>query len=252
MLSLTKKPIYILVTVFLLSMGLSSCEVIKEKIGLAGPKDIPLGEYKGTATPLNTSNGVAMKEIKISFLPKEPGFQDAIGILVFDNTSDRFLWRSDGNNRNIWNIMFAKDNTIYTNLKESFEFSGVIKSSDMQNSLEGKFTKIIEEAETIYYFKAAQIFQPSIETPEVPISIKAGAEITINATKIDPEKIKILMKSLEGEAEQKEMLVTNAILEKGIHTLTFASSKDQPKGKYKIFIERNDGEQTKPLIIEIK
>lgn len=244
--------LYIFVTALLISMSLSSCEVIKEKVGLGAAKDIPLGEYTGTAKPLNSEEGAETKVVKINFLPKESGYKDAIGVLVFDNSSDRFLWRSDGNNQNIWNIMFSKDNTLYTNIKESFEFSGVIKSSDLKNTLEGKFTRIIEEEQEVYYFKASQIFQPSLETPEAPIVVKAGAEITINATKLDPEKIKILMLPLEGEGEAKQMTLTNSSFEKGTHTLTFASSKDQKKGKYKVSIERDDGEKSKSIVVEIK
>lgn len=303
-------------------MSLSSCEMIKEKIGLGAPKDIPLGEYIGTATPIEsgtsaksttsteaTANGESAanteskassesKEVKINFLPKEPGFKDAIGILVFENISDRFLWRSDGNNNNIWNIMFTKDNTIYSNLQDSFEFSGVIKSSEERNTLEGKLTWIINDKDKVYYFKAAQVFQPSIEVPKEPIAIKAGEEITISATKLDPEKIKVFMEPIDTPAEgtdeakkedaktdatangttaktpattngstangatantevaevskAKEVLLTNKVLEKGVHKLTFASSKDQAKGKYKVSITREDGEKSNTIIIEIK
>ena len=74
--------------------------------------------------------------------------------------------------------MFTKDNTIYSNLQDSFEFSGVIKSSEERNTLEGKLTWIIDEKDKVYYFKAAQVFKPSIEVPKEPISIKAGEEIT--------------------------------------------------------------------------
>lgn len=329
MITLSKKLFYLLTTLIFLTMSLSSCEVIKEKIGLGAPKDIPLGEYIGTATPIESrtskpaasaesgANGESAvsaepganaesKEVKINFLPKEPGFKDAIGILVFENISDRFLWRSDGNNNNIWNIMFTKDNTIYSNLQDSFEFSGVIKSSEERNTLEGKLTWIIDEKDKVYYFKAAQVFKPSIEVPKEPISIKAGEEITISATKLDPEKVKIFMEPLDSPAEgtadeakkedpktdakadpkadaktdttkngttantttangtaanqepaapisnAKEMLITNKVLEKGIHKLSFASSKDQAKGKYKVSITREDGEISNSITIEIK
>jgi hypothetical protein len=322
MITLSKKLFYLLTTLIFLTMSLSSCEMIKEKIGLGAPKDIPLGEYIGTATPIESStskpaasaesgaNGESAinaepganpesKEVKINFLPKESGFKDAIGILVFENISDRFLWRSDGNNNNIWNIMFTKDNTIYSNLQDSFEFSGVIKSSEERNTLEGKLTWIINEKDKVYYFKAAQIFQPSIEVPKEPIAIKAGEEIIISATKLDPEKIKVFMEPLDSPAEAtdeakkedaktdtttngataksaaatngttangtvatteapvaisnaKEMLITNKVLEKGVHKLTFASSKDQAKGKYKVSITREDGEKSNTIIIEIK
>lgn len=304
MITLSKKLFYLLTTLIFLTMSLSSCEMIKEKIGLGAPKDIPLGEYLGTATPIESGASGESKEVKINFLPKEPGFKDAIGILVFENISDRFLWRSDGNNNNIWNIMFTKDNTIYSNLQDSFEFSGVIKSSEERNTLEGKLTWIIDEKDKVYYFKAAQVFKPSIEVPKEPISIKAGEEITISATKLDPEKVKIFMEPLDSPAEgtdeakkedaktdtttngatangttaksaaatngttangtvatteapvaisnAKEMLITNKVLEKGIHKLSFASSKDQAKGKYKVSITREDGEISNSITIEIK
>jgi hypothetical protein len=304
MITLSKKLFYLLTTLIFLTMSLSSCEMIKEKIGLGAPKDIPLGEYLGTATPIESGTSGESKEVKINFLPKEAGFKDAVGILVFENISDRFLWRSDGNNNNIWNIMFTKDNTIYTNLQDSFEFSGVIKSSDERNTLEGKLTLIVNEKDKVYYFKASQIFQPSIEVPKEPIAIKAGEEITISATKLDPEKIKVFMEPLDSPAEgtdeakkedakteattngaaangttakstatangttangtvatteapvaisnAKEMLLTNKVLEKGVHKLTFASSKDQAKGKYKVSITREDGEKSNTIIIEIK
>ena len=253
MLSFSHKSISQLLAIILLSISLSSCEQIKQQIGLGGPKDIPLGEYLGSAELMTTEKDKAEKsEVKISFLPKESGLKDAIGVLVFNNNSDRFLWRSDGNNNNIWNIMFTKDNTIYSNLKDSFEFSGIIKSSDTRNSLEGKLTKITNEKESVYYFKAFQIFKPDIETPEAPIAVKAGEEISINATKVDPEKLKVLMTPVEGEGEAQEVSISNSTVEKGVYTLTFASSKDMAKGKYKISLEREDGEKSRSITVEIK
>lgn len=249
--SLSKKLGFQLMAIALISVSLSSCEIVKKQFGMDNIVDIPLGEYLGTATPLNSEEDKDVKEVKITFLPKEDGLKDAIGVLVLNNSSERFLWRSDGNNKNIWNVMFAKDNTMYTNIEDSFEFNGIIKSSELKNTLEGKFTTEIAQKEKLYYFKASQVFSPSLEQPKEAIAIKAGEEVSINATKIDPDKTKIFMMPVESETEPQEMAITNSILEKGLYTLTFSSSKDQSKGKYKVFIERDDGQKTKSIIIEI-
>ena len=253
MFTFSKKSFLKALCILILASSMSSCEQIKRQVGLGGPKDIPLGEYVGTAKLMTISEKKeADKEVKISFLPKEPGFKDAIGVLVFNNTSDRFLWRSDGNNNNIWNIMFAKDNTIYSSLQDSFEFSGIIKASDVRNTLEGKFTRIFEEEEFVYYFTASQVFKPEIITPEAPIAVKAGEEITISTLKIDPEKTKVFIAALEAEDQGKAVPITNSVLEKDVYLISFASSKDLSKGKYKVTLERDDGEKSKPLVIEIK
>ena len=251
-----RKSSYKLVIIMLLAFSLSSCELLQKQFGVYSPKDIPLGEYIGTAKILNAEDDkeAEAKEVKITFLPKEAGFQDAVGILVFENSSDRFLWRSDGNNHNIWNIMFSKDNTIYSNLHNSFQFNGVIKASDMKNTLEGKLVRTFEnqDGDSVYYFKASQVFKPELETPEEAIVIKAGDEVTINVTKIDPDKVKILMLDLVAEGEAQEMPLSNSSSEKGVYSLSFATEKKQKKGKYKVFIEREDGEKSKSITIEIK
>ena len=68
MITLSKKLFYLLTTLIFLTMSLSSCEMIKEKIGLGAPKDIPLGEYLGTATPIESGTSGESKEVKINFL----------------------------------------------------------------------------------------------------------------------------------------------------------------------------------------
>ncbi len=238
----------------LLSFSLSACEALLKQVGFGTTKDIPLGEYKGTAKVIDKEAKDEKKEfdVAISFLPKEDGYKDAIGILVFNHISDRFLWRSDGNNNNIWNLMFTKDNTMFTNIKDSFEFSGVIKSSEIKNTLEGKLIRLLDEKEETYYINASQIFNPELETPKEALAAKAGEEFTIVASKIDPEKVKVLMQALEGEAELQQVNITNLVTEKDGHSISFSTSKDFKKGKYKVYLEREDGKKSKSIIVEIK
>lgn len=253
MFAFDKKFLLQILAISIFSFSLSSCEQIKERIGLGGPKDIPLGEYIGEAKLMSTDDKEqVVQEVKISFLPKEPGFKDAIGVVVFNNSSDRFLWRSDGNNSNIWNIMFSKDNTLYSSLEDSFEYSGIIKASSLRNTLEGKLTKIVDGKEIIYYITAAQVFKPELVRPEAPLVVKPGEEVIINASKLDPDKTKVLLTALEGEAETQVMTITNSIEEKGVFSLTFATSKDLSKGKYRVNLERDDGQKSKAITIEIK
>jgi len=251
MIPLSKKLSLRLICTFAICFFISSCETIKEEYGLTKKIDIPLGEYKGTAKSIQ-ENASEEQEVVISFLPKEKGFQDAVGILVFENSSDRFLWRSTGNNKNLWNIMFLKDNTIFTNMNESFEFTGFIKASSLGNKLEGKLIKKADASEKQFFIEAEQIFLPELVVPKEAISISAGSEIALNAKKIDPQSSIVVLKNDTENAEEMTMSISNAQVKDDIFTFAIATTKEFEKGKYKAFIRREDGKESNAIDIEIK
>ena len=232
-----------------IAMSLVSCAMVKNQIGLTHSHDIPIGEYKGTAKAIGVQDAEAI-EMSVNFLPKEEGMKDAIGILIFNNISERFMWRNDGNNKNLWNVLFTKDNTVFSDIKESFEFSGIVKHNPMRNTIEGKLKRIVEDEITPYYIKGEQVFKPSLQKPKEAIVVKAGEGFSINAETIDPGEITVYLENAEGEEEELE--IETSAEKKGIHTLSFLTSKDTAKGKYKIFVKRSDGEVTKKLGIEVQ
>ena len=233
----------------LILVSLASCSIVQQQIGLTHSHDIPIGEYKGTAKAIGVEDAPEIT-MSVNFLPKEEGMKDAIGILVFDNISERFMWRNDGNNKNLWNVLFSKDNTVFSDIRESFEFSGIVKHTAMRNTIEGKLKKIIEDKITPYYIKGEQVFKPSLQKPKEAIVVKAGEGFSINAETIDPAEITVYLENAEGKEEELEIETSSE--KKGIHTLSFLTSKDTAKGKYKIFVKRADGEVTKKLGIEVQ
>jgi len=202
--------------------------------------DFPPGDYPGTAKLITNGEAAEISEaIKVTFLPKSMDLKDGIGVLQMHNNSQRFFWRTDGNNKDSWNVLFHKDQNLYTSLEESFEFDGLIRTTEIQNILEGRLHINNSSVIRDYFIEGSQVFPPSIIPGKDALEVKAGDEFSINVDKIgeDQEAIKVFYKSAETkELETMEILK----LERGKEgvQLFFATDKKMKKGTYTLYFER--------------
>lgn len=205
--------------VILLLTSLSGCQEIKHLFGIKEKKkDLPSGEYIGLAKKIdentaatlngataNPSNGQAASvnvndgsgvEVKISFLAKDPDMVDGVGVLIINNDSQRFYWRNDGNSENVWNVLFRKDQNIFSNMQNDFKFDGLVTSSEVENKLTGRLHFNYDSQMSDYYVEAYQSFKPEIIPPKAAIEAKAGDPIILDVAKIgeDQDAIEVKLK----------------------------------------------------------
>lgn len=211
----------------LLLTSLSACQEIKGLFGIKEKKkDLPAGEYIGLAKKIDevtatSNNGTAAQssnngttagvnvndgsgiEVKISFLAKDPDLIDGVGVLVINNDSQRFYWRNDGNSQDVWNVLFRKDQNIFSNIQNDFKFDGIITASEIENKLSGRLHFNYDSQMSDYYVEAYQIFKPEIIPPKAAIEVKAGDPIVLDVTKIgnDQEALEVKLKPSAPVAE---------------------------------------------------
>lgn len=210
----------------LLLTSLSGCQEIKHLFGIKEKKkDLPAGEYIGLAKKIDeniaatlngaaasTDNGQAASvnvndgsgvEVKISFLAKDPDMVDGVGVLIINNDSQRFYWRNDGNSENVWNVLFRKDQNIFSNMQNDFKFDGLVTSSEVENKLTGRLHFNYDSQMSDYYVEAYQNFKPEIIPPKTAIEAKAGDPIILDVAKIgeDQEALEVKLKPNAPPAE---------------------------------------------------
>lgn len=221
--------------------SLSACLNIKKMIGLdTSIVDFPPGDYLGTAKAITNGEAAEVSEaIKITFLPKSMDLKDGIGVLQMHNNSQRFFWRTDGNNTDSWNVLFHKDQNLYTSLEESFKFDGLIRSTEIQNILEGRLQINNSAVIRNYFIEGSQVFPPSIIPGKDALEVKAGDQFSINVDKIgeNQEAIKVFYKSNETKKLETMEILKLERNKDGIQ-LFFATDKKMKKGAYNLYFER--------------
>lgn len=230
------------------SISLAGCINFKKLVGLDSKiVDFPPGDYIGTAKTIlaEGNNGeAATYDIKVTFLPKSADLKDGIGVLVMRNNSQRFFWRTDGDNQNSWNVLFHKDQNLYSSMSESFNFDGLISASEVRNQLEGRlhFTDNVNSED--FFIQASQIFKPEILEPKEAIEIKAGEEFEIAVAKVgkDRDAIKVFYKANEGDKNGELEISKFTINPKEGTRLGLVTTKKFTKGNYSLYLER-DGQQ---------
>ncbi len=276
-----------------LSLSLSSCADLKAIMGIVEPnKDFPPGEYVGIAREIkpgepepesvpevppvptppavlevngSTINGATAQAtapvptkpkgdtIKITFLPRN-GNVDGIGVLLFHNNSERFYWRNDGNNANAWNILFNKDQNLYTNIQNNFKFDGLITASEVENKLVGRLHLNYDSAENDYYVEASQNFKPEIIPGKEAISIKAGDPLVIDVAKIgsDEEALQVTLKATTAGTNFETQLPIQSIAKTDKGTkMTLTTDKQYAKGDYSLWITRSAEHKSNKVPIKI-
>lgn len=196
--------------------------------------------------------------VKITFLPRKEGFTDGVGIINIDNSSHRFLWRAEGNNQDTWNILFTKDNNIYSNLHLNFNFDGVATRSNIDNRIIGRLYIDDDSKISEYYIEAYQFFKPKIQAPKEALTIKGGDDIVIDVEKAgdNPEELKAILLGIPSEKQQasiNELKVKNIEYDpkKEIYKVYIMTSKSLGKGEYSLYLIRSAAHKSNSIPIKI-
>jgi hypothetical protein len=183
-----------------------------------------------------------LKPIKLTFLPKEPGLIDGVGVLTFDNNSQKLFWRTNGNNKDTWNLQFSKDNNLYTNLHSNMSFTGLVRSSEVENFIEGKLHIDLDGNITEYFVQAYQFFKPEIIPPKEALKSAGGTNLDITVAKVgeDPENFRVLMISKTDKENKKplEFAGVKPAKEAGQKIISLILEKEIAQGDYWLVLER--------------
>jgi len=246
-------------SLILLFFSLTACSTFNTMIGIEEEiVDFPPGEYIGTAKLVKLGedkpSDLIIEKVKLNFIPKEPGITDGVGVLTMNDESQRFYWRTEGNNTDTWNVLFTKDNNLYSSINNTFKFDGVVTSSETENKIEGRLYFDYDSSITQYFINASQFFKPKILPPKAAIAIKGGDSFDIQAEKVgeDQEELEAI---LSKGATEKEAAVTKTLeikqmtSDKGVSTITLATEKGLSKGDYSLQIIRSKEYKSNGIIV---
>jgi hypothetical protein len=189
-------------------------------------------------------------DILINLFPMDLAYKQGVGILRINTRSYKFNWESDSINKNsdgntIWNIAFSKDNNIYANLDENFNFTGILEQKDTGLEFYGTLSMKPTKAEEMlnYHIQTYQHKSPIISASG-ELSVKAGESLTLEAEQsgFDKTIMQAYAESLDGK--NKVELVINSLdkPEKGKkkNKLTIATDAAMVKGDYNVYIIRDE------------
>lgn len=189
-------------------------------------------------------------DILINLFPMDVAYKQGVGILRINTRSYKFNWESDSINKNsdgntIWNIAFSKDNNIYANLDENFNFTGILEQKDTGLELYGTLSVKPTKAEEMlnYHIQTYQHKSPIISASG-ELSVKAGESLILEAEQsgFDKTIMQAYAESLDGK--NKVELVINSLdkPEKGKkkNKLTIATDAAMVKGDYNVYIIRDE------------
>jgi hypothetical protein len=189
-------------------------------------------------------------DILINLFPMDVAYKQGVGILRINTRSYKFNWESDSINKNsdgntIWNIAFSKDNNIYANLDENFNFTGILEQKDTGLELYGTLSMKPTKAEEMlnYHIQTYQHQSPIISASG-ELSVKAGESLTLEAEQsgFDKTIMQAYAESLDGK--NKVELVVNSLdkPEKGKkkNKLIIGTDAAMVKGDYNVYIIRDE------------
>lgn len=185
-----------------------------------------------------------LEKIKLNFIAKDPGITDGVGVLTMNDESQRFFWRSEGNNLDTWNVLFTKDNNLYSNIQNAFKFDGIVTQSEIENKIEGRLYFDYDTVITQYFVEASQIFKPKIIPAKEGISIKGGDSFDIQVEKAgeDQELLEVILSRAATdklEALTESLTIKQMATEKGLAKITLATVKGLAKGDYSVKLIRS-------------
>lgn len=203
---------------------------------------VPAGEFigtykfvKGDEIEESTDN-----EVKITLFPVNKDDLMGTGILVFNSNSQRFFWEGTGNKVDTWNVLFRKDNNIYTKITTGFNFDGLLKKSDTNLRLFGSLHTNDDKNETFYFIDSYQYIAPKlIAAKEIP-SAKPGEPMTIQGEHIGTDKEKVLIKLTNVKDNKEFEAKPERIEDKGAtKSIGFKTDSTWPKGDYTLYVVRD-------------
>ena len=242
----------ILATSLLLVFLLSGCADLKVIMGIEEDSvSIPTGIYKGNAKLISIRKQkepdakpeVPEEEldVQLHIYPKDAALDKGIGTLRMSENSQRFYWRADGNNVDHWTLQFAKDNSIYSNIDESFNFDGFVTSEGFMNIIEGRINVSNNDEYKVYYVDVSQSFPPHLVKPAEELTVATEEEFSFQAEKIGHDHGALKVHIEGGEEHKKQLLEIDRIEHEDHHKPAMIFVKAIPElglGEFKIHITR--------------
>ena len=255
-----------------LTLTLSACDdLVRVVMGELKRKPVmPTGEFIGTAQKIDKSeeqaqtvpatvNGTEAQapavvqgdEVKIEIFPPEDDVV-SVGVLTFKNNSQRFYWKADGGNMQTWNLLFAKDNAVYNNIIQSFDFNGTLKETDIAIEISGTLKFVEMESSEAYYVITKRYFSPEIIPSKEAPSAKAGESLTIACKHCGKDKGQILLKLTNIKDQSKTDIPLERVeVAKDANKMIFTAPKELAKGDYTGFILRDGSFESNSISVII-
>jgi hypothetical protein len=240
---------------------LSSCEVLKDAPTTFRQK-IPTGDFEGTSTRLvfdSKLNSYDLSEdppaeVEVTLFPIPEEYNQGVGILKINNRSHKFFWESDTFRPKAWNISFSKDNNIYSNFNESFNFTGLLMDKPEKLALEGTLHfKPLTEGEKISYNLAVyQQRDPGLEIPKDGLIASQDTVLDLEVKNLSTlENLQVIINGT-GESTVKDQKLELASIkeEKDKSILKVKIPAELETGDYNLYIIRD--EQFKSAVSALK
>lgn len=189
-------------------------------------------------------------DLLINLFPMDTAYRQGVGIMRINNRSYKFNWESDSVNKNVegnsvWNISFSKDNNIYANLDENFNFTGILEQKDTGLELYGTLSIKPTKAEDMlnYHVQTYQQKAPIISASG-EVSVKAGENLVIEAEQSGTDKTSLTAyaESLDGKTKTELTVFSVDKPEKGKkkNKITIVTDAAMVKGDYNLYVMRSE------------
>lgn len=185
-------------------------------------------------------------KVNITIFPADVNSSGGNGILELDNRSQRFYWKADGDNKSkIWNLLFKKDNNIYTQITEGFNFTGSIQVTDTKRILSGTLITrdISEESEKEYFLSAFQYINPEIIIGKEAPGVAAGETLILECMHCGSNPEALVIKATNNMDNKSLDLKIDRIEKNPDDTpnkLIIKTEKELAKGEYSAYIVRDE------------
>ena len=256
MLGTKKHRNLVLILILILLSNIGSACVTSEKKKKDFREFIPSGYLEGNIVAVDGKDKNPILT-NVNMFPMDVQYKQGVGIIDIGNKTYKFNWESDSVlDANTWNISFSKDNNIYANLNENFNFVGVLNQTDIGLNLKGTLTikNEIEGEKIPYYLEAYKNEKPEIilKGEGLTATAEEGLTLTVTHTGLETEEIKIFMDSISTE-DTYELSTESIKKEKNGNSTLITSiiKKDFAKGDYSLYLVRSEKFQRNKIKVTI-
>lgn len=245
---------------FITTFLLSSCDALKDAIGFGVSEGslVPVGEYVGewkfkNKKEVSPEEREIASKVQVTLFPMEDVDITGHGVLMFNNSSHRFTWRANGNRKDAWNVLFVKDNSVFSDITTSFKFDGTLRALAVGYKLDGTLSVQYDDDVNEYFIETFRRFAPKIEAKEA-LAIAAGESLTINGEYFGEKADEIHLELVSKAEDKKEHKINVDSIEEveGIQALTVSISKDLAKADYSAKLVRQDGYESNIVTITVQ
>ncbi len=193
--------------------------------------------------------------VKIVLLPMDTVDEVGAGVLTFKNISQKFYWQAKGNNKDTWQIQFAKDNNVYSKLTYAFDFTGLLRKASVGYELSGTLHINNEGKDEDYSLETYRYMYPElVALPEDKQQIALGTELALNGKYFSANASENLLKFTEVKSQKQFEAPATAVRTEDSenNVLTLMTDKKWAKGEYQVFLQRGTEYKSNTITIKLK